>query len=234
MNSKDPQAEYLTPTAIIDSDHHTVVELVSELTAECGADPVGRAVSLYYYVRDKIRYDPYVPFYLPEHYRSSNVLRAQRGYYVSKATLLCSLARAAGIPARLGFATVKNHLATRQLIEHLGSDLFVCHGYTDLYLDGQWVKATPAFNRELCQRFGVPPLEFDGTADAVMQAYNSDQMPFMEYLAYTGTYSDVPVELILREWKQTYGKERVAGWIDALEHTPSDRRPDFSTEDIIS
>ena len=234
MNSKAPQPEYLTATAIIDSDHPSIVELMDELTDACRADPVGRAVSLYYYVRDEIRYDPYVPFYLPEHYRSSNVLRAKRGYCVSKATLLCSLARAAGIPARIGFATVKNHLATRQLIEHLGSDLFVCHGYTDLYLGGQWVKATPAFNRELCQRFDVPPLEFDGTTDAVMQAYNSKQMPYMEYLAYTGTYSDVPVQHILREWKQAYGKQRVAGWIHTLEHTPPGQRPDFSTEDIIS
>jgi len=234
MNSRGPQPEYLAPTAIIDSDHPAIVDLVGDLTAAGPADPVGRAVSLYYYVRDEIRYDPYVPFYLPEHYRSSNVLRAKRGYCVSKATLLCSLARAAGIPARIGFATVKNHLATRQLIEHLGSDLFVCHGYTDLYLGGEWVKATPAFNRELCQRFGVPPLEFDGTADAVMQAYNSEQMPFMEYLAYTGTYSDVPVDIILREWKQTYGKERVAGWIHTLEQTPTGSRPDFSTEDIIA
>jgi len=234
MNSNAPQPDYLTPTAIIDSDHQTIVDLVGNLTAASGTDAVGKAVSLYYYVRDEIRYDPYVPFYLPEHYRSSNVLRAKRGYCVGKATLLCSLARAAGIPARIGFATVKNHLATRQLIEHLGSDLFVCHGYTDLYLGKQWIKATPAFNSELCRRFGVPPLEFDGTADAVMQAYNSEQMPFMEYLAYTGTYSDVPVALILKEWEQTYGKERVSGWIHTLEHTPEGRRPDFNSEDIIS
>jgi transglutaminase-like putative cysteine protease len=153
---------------------------------------------------------------------------------VGKATLLCSLARAAGIPARIGFATVKNHLATRQLIEHLGSDLFVCHGYTDLYLAGQWVKATPAFNSELCKHFGVPPLEFNGTADSIMQAYNSRQMPFMEYLEYTGTFSDVPVDIILREWKKTYGEARVKGWIDTLENTPEGDRPDFTTEDILA
>ena len=152
---------------------------------------------------------------------------------MSKATFLCALARAAGIPARIGFATVKNHLATRQLIEYLGSDLFVCHGFTDLYLSGKWVKATPAFNSELCKLFGVPPLEFDGTADSIMQACNSQQMPFMEYLEYTGTFSDVPVQIILREWKKTYGAERVNGWIQKLENTPEGSRPDFSSEEII-
>ena len=224
---------YLEPTAIIDSDHPTIVDLVAELTADCAADPVQRAVRLYYHARDAIRYDPYVPFYLPEHYRASRVLRAGKGYCVSKATFLCALARAAGIPARIGFATVKNHLATRQLIEHLGSDLFVCHGFTDLYLAGKWVKATPAFNRELCRHFGVAPLEFDGRTDAVMQAHNSRQMPFMEYLEYTGTYSDVPVPVILREWKKTYGETRVNGWIQKLENTPEGRRPDFTTEEIL-
>ncbi|MCP3952577.1 MAG: transglutaminase domain-containing protein [Desulfobacterales bacterium] len=223
----------MAPTAIIDSDHVTIAGLVKKLTVDCGADPVQRAIKLYYYTRDAIRYDPYVPFHLPEHYRASNVLRDQRGYCVSKATLLCALARAAGIPARIGFANVKNHLATRQLIEHLGSDLFVYHGFTDLYLQGKWVKATPAFNRELCRHFGVAPLDFDGTVDAVMQAYNSQQMPFMEYIEYIGTYSDVPIQIILREWKNAYGEERVNGWIDKLANTPEGSRPDFSSEEII-
>ena len=225
--------EYLQPTAIIDSDHTDILNLVDRLTADIGQDPVQCAINLYTYARDAIRYDPYVPFYRPEHYRASNVLKMGRGYCVSKATFLCALARAAGIPARIGFATVKNHLATRQLIEHLGSDLFVCHGFTDLYLQGKWVKATPAFNSELCRHFGVPPLDFDGTADAVMQAHNSAQKPFMEYLEYTGTYPDVPVQFILREWKRVYGEARVAGWIHALEHTPEGQRPDFSSEEII-
>jgi len=226
-------AEYLKPTAIIDSDHETIVDLVMNLTADCGRDPVQRAISLYYYARDAIRYDPYVPFYLPEHYRASNVLKAGKGYCVSKATLLCAMGRAAGIPARIGFATVKNHLATRELIEHMGSDLFVCHGFTDFYLSGQWVKATPAFNSELCRHFGVTPLEFDGTADSTMQPYNSAKQPFMEYVAYTGTYSDVPLEVILREWRKTYGEKRVNGWIHMLENSSPESYRDFTSEEIV-
>ena len=30
----------------------------------------------------------------------------------------------------------------------MGTDLFVYHGYAELFLDGKWVKATPAFNVE--------------------------------------------------------------------------------------
>jgi hypothetical protein len=33
-----------------------------------------RAVKLFLAVRDGIRYDPYTPLYLPEHYRAGSVL----------------------------------------------------------------------------------------------------------------------------------------------------------------
>ncbi len=225
--------EYLRPTDILDSDHAALQARAASLTADCDRDPVQQAVKLYYFVRDHIRYDPYFPFYLPEHYQASNVLQAKRGYCVSKAALLCALARAAMIPARIGFATVRNHLATRQLIEHMGSDLFVCHGYTDLYLNSRWVKATPAFNIELCRRFGVPALEFDGSADSIFHAFNSQQVPFMEYVEYTGTYSDVPVAHILEAWEKAYSKERVDAWITLHEQTLEGSRPDFASEDMV-
>ncbi len=227
------KTEYLTPTTIIDSDHETILSQAASLTAGCNPEPAERAAKLYYFVRDAIRYDPYYPFYLPEHYRASNVLDAKRGYCVSKAALLCALARAVGIPARIGFATVKNHLATRQLIEHMGSDLFVCHGFTELYLNGKWVKATPAFNIELCRRFGVPALEFDGSTDSIFHAFSSQQTFFMEYIEYTGVYSDVPVETILQAWRKAYGQERVEAWISLYERTPEGKRPDFASEDIV-
>lgn len=73
---------------------------------------------------------------------------------------------AAGIPARLGFADVKNHLATPRLTDLNGGDVFHWHAYTDLHLEGRWVKATPAFDLALCERFGVLPLEFDASGSA--------------------------------------------------------------------
>lgn len=148
---------YLSPTAMIDSDSSAVIEHAHQIIRQVEDTKTCRAVALYNAVRDGIWYDPYSPFYRDEHYRASNVLKRGRGYCVGKAVLLCALGRAAGIPSRLGFATVRNHLATRQLIEYLGSDVFVYHGFTEFYLDGKWVKATPAFNKELCHRHRVSP-----------------------------------------------------------------------------
>jgi transglutaminase-like putative cysteine protease len=224
----DPR--YLQPTAILNFEHPDVVAHCSRITASTPSDPVSTAVALYYAVRDGIRYDPYSPFYLPQHYRASAVLQRGKGYCVGKAALLCALGRASSIPSRLGFATVRNHLATRQLIDYLGSDRFVFHGYVEFYLEGRWVKATPAFNAELCQRHRVDPLEFNGREDAVFQAFNRDRNRYMEYIEDLGIFEDVPVQQIVAAWEKEYGTDRVQGWISGFESAQGDLGKDFYTE----
>lgn len=199
--------QYLEPTSIIDSDHPLVRDYARRIAGETKA-PLNLAVKLYLAVRDGIRYDPYAPFYLPEHYRASFVIGRGRSFCVPKASLLCALGRACGIPSRVGFATVRNHLATRQLIEFLGgSNRFVYHGFVEFLLEGKWVKCTPAFNRELCERHGVAPLEFDGRVDSIFQAYNSENKRFMEYVEFVGVYADIPVSEIVDAWKKEYGQD---------------------------
>src|SRR5512136_237384 len=119
---------FLKPTSIIDSDHKRVRDFALK-AVDGSKDPVERAVKLYLAVRDGILYDPYSPFYRPEHYRASYVLKRGRSFCVQKASLLCALGRACSIPTRIGFADVRNHLATKQLIKFMGSDLFVYHGF---------------------------------------------------------------------------------------------------------
>jgi transglutaminase-like putative cysteine protease len=223
---------YLNPTSILDSDHPRVVEFARNETAGLD-DPRERAVKLYYAVRDGVLYDPYSPFHLPEHYRASNVLERGRGYCVCKACVLCAVGRAGGIPSRLGFATVRSHLATTNLIEYLGSDLFVYHGFTEFYLEGKWVKATPAFNKELCVRHNVAPLEFDGWKDSIFQEYDMGNKRYMEYLIDHGTYADVPLDRILAAWNETYGQERVRAWIDAYEKAGQGGVRDFYNEEVV-
>ncbi len=204
---------YLKPTYIIDSDSPEIREYASMLTQGLKGTKIEMAKRIYYAVRDGIWYDPYTPFYLPEHYKASVVLRRGRGFCVSKASVLCALGRACNIPTRVGFADVKNHLATKELLDFLGTDLFVYHGFVEFYLNGKWVKATPAFNRELCEKHKVPPLEFNGYEDSLFQPYNLEKKKFMEYVKYHGTFHDIPVDKIISAWKEAYGKERVEGWI---------------------
>jgi transglutaminase-like putative cysteine protease len=225
--------EYLAPTQIIDSDNSEIVKYALRAIEDASDDPVSKAVKLYYAVRDPIWYDPYLPFYRPEHYRASHVLDAGRAFCIGKASLLCALGRACGIPSRVGFATVRNHLATKQLIEFLGCDLFVYHGFVEFFLEGRWVKATPTFNKELCSRHKVVPLEFNGREDSIFHAYNTEKKQFMEYVEFYGTNSDIPVDEIVAAWKNSYGNERVHRWIDEFKKQDLTSGRDFDTEDVI-
>ena len=226
-----PNPIYLAPTEIIDSNNPKVRDYAKEV-AGTSSDPVEQAVKLYLAVRDGIRYDPYTPFHLPEHYRASSVLQWGRAFCIPKVSLLCALGRACHIPSRVGFATVKNHLATKQLIDFLGSNVFVYHGFVEFYLEGKWVKATPAFNRELCEKHQVEPLEFNGREDSLFHPYNQENKKYMEYVKYHGTYSDIPVETIVAAWNEAYGKERVDSWIKMFARDKDIQFADFEREDV--
>jgi transglutaminase-like putative cysteine protease len=223
---------YLSSTSIIDSDHTRSREYAATISDGL-TNPVDIATKLYLAVRDGIRYDPYSPFYLPEHYRASYVLKRGRSFCVPKASLLSALARACGIPSRVGLADVRNHLTTKQLIDFMGTDLFVCHGFAELYLEGKWVKATPAFNKELCEKHHVPPLEFNGREDSLFQPYNLQNQKFMEYVAFRGVYPDIPVDHIVEAWKEAYGADRINDWIKAFEEAEGRSLSDFESEEIL-
>jgi transglutaminase-like putative cysteine protease len=197
-------ASYLRPTWFIDCDAPVVRRRAEEVTAGAASDE-DRAVRLFYAVRDGIRYDPYSITGDPHDYRASTVLGQPAAYCIPKAVLLTALARAAGVPARLGFADVRNHLSTEKLLARLGTDLFVFHGFTEFWLGGRWVKATPAFNIELCERFGVKPLEFDGRSDALFHEYSADGRRHLEYVADRGSFADLPLAVIMAAFQNHYG-----------------------------
>jgi transglutaminase-like putative cysteine protease len=186
-------APYLRPTACVESAAPAVRDFVARVTAGA-ADPRARAVRLFYAVRDEIRYDPYGVVLTPEFLRATSVLARGAGFCVAKAVVLAAGARAAGIPARLGFADVRNHLTTERLRAQMGTDVFAFHGFTELHLDGRWVKATPTFNRSLCDRFGVKPLDFDGVSDSLLHPFDSAGQRHMEYIRDRGTHVDVPFD----------------------------------------
>src|ERR671936_2466840 len=194
--------DYLQSGRYVDSAHPAVIAFARQHA--CGANNRERAVALYYAVRDSVRYNPFQNFMADETYRASVCLEKNLGWCVSKAALLAAAARAAGIPARVGFADVKNHLTTPELTAKMGTDLFVYHGYTELHIAGRWVKATPAFNLSLCTRFRVKPLEFDGGADSIFHPFDEDERRHMEYVRWRSEYADVPADDIKRVFSETY------------------------------
>ena len=193
---------YRRPGTLIDSDHPRIEAFAREAAGE-GSDR-DKALRLYYAVRDGLRYDPYNTPMKREAYRASATLEAGHGYCVNKAGLMEALCRAVGIPARVGYADVRNHMTTKRLAELMGSDTFYYHGYTDVWLDGHWVKATPAFNKELTDRFGLKPLDWDALSDSIYHPFDLSGRRHMEYLAYRGVFADIPFDEIRAAFRHYY------------------------------
>ena len=196
--------DYLHATSFVDSDDPAIRAFADKAAGDTrGAKQ--KALALYGAVRDSIEYDPYVDFLDPAKYRASAVLHAGSGFCVGKSALLAAAARAAGIPARPGYADVRNHLTSRRLKERLG-DTFHWHSYTELCIDGKWVKCTPAFDAALCERAKIRPLDFDGVNDSLFHPFDAAGRRHMEYLHDRGPFADVPFATIVADFKKLYPK----------------------------
>jgi transglutaminase-like putative cysteine protease len=206
----DTDAVYLAPAEYIDSDHPAIVRLAKDVpTGASARDKVRR----YYLAARETRYDPDLDYSDPETYRASSVLAAGAGYCVGKAALFAALCRAGGIPSRVAFGDVTNHLSSQKLRDKMGTNYFAWHGFTEVKLDDRWVKASPTFNASLCNRFGVVPLEFDGAHDALLQAFDGAGRTFMQYEVLHGAFHDVPARFLMREMARLY---------PSLKHSPGD------------
>ena len=200
----EPGPQYLQSTRFLDSNSDAVRSFAKR-AAGAATNDVERAVKLFYAVRDGIRYDPFSMRLDPTIYVASHVLAAKSAYCIPKAILLAAAARALGVPCALGLSDVVNHLTTEKLKALMGgTTYFMHHGYAVLYLEGTWVKAAPAFNIELCARFGVLPTEFDGRSDAIFQPYDAKQRRHMEYVKDHGVWSDFPYDKVEADFRAFY------------------------------
>lgn len=219
---------WLEPTWFIDSDSVEVTDFATRVRGDT-TDQVETAVALFLAVRDGIRYDPYVKTDGPGGYRASAVAQSSANWCTPKAVLLTAAARHCGIPARLGFADVRNHLTTEKLSERMGTDLFIWHGYTEMMLEGEWRKASSAFNIELCERFGVKVLAFDGRSDALMHPFDEAGNRHMEYVNQRGSFDDLPLDEIQSDFQAVYKDwsldDAGSGKDDAFAPTVSDSAP---------
>lgn len=196
--------EYLKPTEFLDFDVQEVRDFAFDAIGDA-QDMVEKAVRLYYAVRDGIRYDPYRISLDAELFKASSVLKVKAGFCLPKANLLAAATRAVGIPTGIGLSDVANHLCTERLRRIMGGkDLFLDHGYAVMYLEDKWVKAAPAFNIGLCERFDVLATEFDGRSDALFQEFDAKGRRHMEYLTDNGVWSDFPHQRVVDDFKNYY------------------------------
>ena len=200
--------KYLKPTFTIDSNSKPIREKTRELTKD-QEDVTDKAKSLFYFVRDQIKYIMYPQISHEEYFKASKTLQKGEGYCVQKAVLLTTLARAADIPARLGFVDIVNHLLPQKYIALQGTNLFIYHGFTELHLNGKWIKATPAFDFDMCNENQIIPIEFDGENDTLFHPVNQDGKPHIEYTKFHGSYDDLPYTEIINACREVYGQKFV-------------------------
>jgi transglutaminase-like putative cysteine protease len=190
-------------TFFIDCDHPAIKDKSAELTDNI-EEVKEKAIRLFYFVKDRIRYNIYTPRATDAHFKASHVLASKEGYCVQKAVLLVALARAANIPARLRFAEIRSYLTTPEIVKKRGSNVFPYHGLTDLYINGRWVKATPTYDPDYCKKMYIASIHFDGQNDAMLPALTEDGRPNVEYIQDRGFFDDLPTEEIRKaslSWK---------------------------------
>ncbi|MFC2122671.1 transglutaminase family protein [Bacteroidota bacterium] len=208
---------YLRPTPVIDCDDESVKQKAAQLT-QGNKNAVEKAINLFRFVRDEIRYNFWNLSDFLEDYRASATMARGEGFCIQKAIVLAALARAAGIPARLQFAVIRNPLASDKIKELLGGDLFVSHGYNELYLEGKWLKVAPTYDRQLCEGKRFVLVEFDGVNHAVLPSCSLDGEPHIEYVLDRGHYDDLPLEEVIKWRVEGYGVdylERVKTAVEA-------------------
>ncbi|MFD0689976.1 transglutaminase-like domain-containing protein [Actinomadura fibrosa] len=206
---------YRSAAEYVDSDH-PAIRAAAEAIVSPNAGPAEKARAFYYAVRDDIRYGfpsgrrgsgaQSTADYFREltTYRASSVLDAGYGYCVGKSAVYTALCRASGLAARPAFADVRNHLSNRRLRQAMGTDVFAWHGYVEVHLHGRWTKVTPIFDSALCRRANVPPLEFDGESDAMLQQYDNTGQRFLSYVQVHGAFHDVPARFLATEMVRLY------------------------------
>ena len=203
---------YLKSTYYIDYETPLVSKVSKEIVS---SNPSEKARAIFNFVRDRIPYTPYSPFYRPEHYPASKTLERGEGFCVQKAVLFAALARANSIPARLVFADIKNYLVPQKLWDMMKTNVFAFHGYNELYIDGRWIKVTPTFDTGMCQRLNLKPVVFDGHNSAVFHSHDLNGQLHIEYIKNHGHFADLPFETVINGFKSAYKEDMIKRWMES-------------------
>jgi len=202
---------YLCATSTIDSDHNRIIETATNVIHGCDND-VEKAIGLFYFVRDSIRYNIYMISVFIEDFQASRILEWGKAYCVQKAVLLTALGRAVGIPSRLVFAKIKNHKIPDHIVEMMGTNTFPRHGYNQFFLNGKWVSAAATFDRVLCEKNGLPTVEFDGKRDAILPEKDLQGAPYIEYIEKFPPKDDLPFDWIRERISKIVGPDKRPWW----------------------
>jgi len=200
--------ELLGVTEFLDHRTPAVGEFVGTAlrTDPTSLTEIEKARALYYAVRDGIHYEIYGADVSRAGLRASAIIRRGTGFCVHKSLVYAAALRSVGIPSRLFYCDVRNHLASPRLIELIGGNVFTYHALNSVYLEGRWVKATPVFSKLLCRLYKITPLDFDGRNDSLYHPYDQNGRQHMEFLRWRGEFDDFPYEEVVGGLRSAHPK----------------------------
>ena len=198
---------YLKSTPTIDSDHDMIIQTARSLTRDCSSDEE-KAVKLFYFVRDSIKYNIYMISVFIEDFKASRILEWGKAYCVQKAVLFAALGRAAGIPSRLVFAKIRNHKVPDHVFQMFKTNTFPRHGYNQFFLNGRWISTAATFDKILCKKNGLPTVEFDGRMDAILPEKDLKGEPYIEYVEKFPPKEDLPFDWIRERISKLVGPDK--------------------------
>jgi transglutaminase-like putative cysteine protease len=198
---------FLKSTFTIESGHEAIIECAGNIKDACKNERE-KMVKLFYFVRDSISYNIFMISAFEEDFKASRILEWGKGYCVQKAVLLAALSRAAGIPCRLAFAKIRNHHVPEHILKMTGTNVFPRHGYNQFYCDGRWISATATFDKALCEKNGLPTVEFDGVTDSILPAKDFEGSPYIEYIEKYPATDDLPFQWIFEIISKRFGHDK--------------------------
>jgi transglutaminase-like putative cysteine protease len=193
----------LRSTNVLDWNNPLIKTKTEELTKGLSEDEE-KVKALFYFVRDKIKYKIFFEDLSIEQFKASSTLKRGYGFCIPKASLLTAMARGAGIRAKLHFADIRSHRLPPHILKRLGTDLMTWHGYVELYINNNWLKANPAFDIELCNKYDIIPVDFSGSEDALFEKYDRKGRLHIDYIKDLGIYDDLPYDEMIEGFKKVY------------------------------
>ncbi|MBY9010511.1 MAG: transglutaminase domain-containing protein [Candidatus Lokiarchaeota archaeon] len=198
---------YLQPNEFFNFDKKFVRDKAIEITEGLESES-DKAKALFYWVRDKIKYNmhSYIPS-VKANFKASVTLRRKNGFCVSKSVLLSTFARVNGIPARIHLVDLINHKISQKIVDFMETNVMHYHGYSELYLNNKWVKLTPSFDPGTALKGGFfPMVEFDGENNATFAPFDNEGNKFGEYVKDRGVHADLPLKEIEIVFNEKYPK----------------------------
>jgi len=203
QNHKPNPMSYVENSHLLDYKSPEIQRIILELKSSKLSEKQ-KAVQIYLKVRDGWRYNPYKLCFEKDCYKASTIAKKKDVHCIEKAILLAACLRGIGIPARLHLAKLKNHIGVERLVEKFGTNELTPYGMVDICLEGKWLKVSPDFNIELCERYNITPLDFDGENDSIFHEFDKAGNVFMEYLEVYGHFEEVPADFIFENFKTNY------------------------------